>query len=103
MADLRMVARRQFAIWDWVTENRRLVLGRVEIAGAGEQVAAELGRMPAVLGLADFQGDFPYRGFSLSSDGKGFLTSVLAIKGDIWLMEDFDRRIGWLDRLLRRR
>jgi len=39
----------------------------------------------------------------LRPDGKSFLTSVLSIKGDIWTLEDFDRRIGWLDRLLRRR
>jgi hypothetical protein len=37
------------------------------------------------------------------SDGKNFLTSVLAIKGNIWLLQDFDRPIGWLHRLLRRR
>jgi hypothetical protein len=39
----------------------------------------------------------------MRSDGKSFLTSVLSIKGDIWLLEDFDRRISWVDRLLRRR
>ena len=85
-----------------MTENRRLVLGRVEIASEREQ-AADLGPLPAALDLADFQGDFPYRGFSMRPDGKSFLTSVLAIKGDIWLLQDFDRPIGWLDRLLRRR
>ena len=66
-------------------------------------MAADLGPLPAALDLADFQGDFPYRGFSMRSDGKSFLISVLAIKGDIWLLEDFDRRINWVDRLLRRR
>jgi Tol biopolymer transport system component len=86
-----------------VTEKRRLVLGRVEIADGREQAAADLGPLPAALDLADIQGDFPYRGFSMRPDGKTFLTSVLTIKGDIWLLEDFDRRISWVDRLLRRR
>ena len=86
-----------------MTENRRLVLGRVEIAGGREQATADLGPLPAALDLADVQGDFPYRGFSMRPDGRGFLTSVLTIKGDIWLLEDFDRRISWVDRLLRRR
>jgi hypothetical protein len=66
--------------------TRRLVLGRVEIAGAREQVAADLGPLPAALDLADFQGDFPYRGFSMRSDGKSFLTSVLAIL--LWRLLD---------------
>jgi hypothetical protein len=74
----------------------------VEIAPAREDVVADLGPLPAALDLANFQGDFPYRGFSLRPDGKSFLTSVLTVKGNIWLLEDFDRRTGWLDRLLRR-
>jgi hypothetical protein len=86
-----------------ITDNRHLALGRVDIARAREDVVADLGPLPAALDLADFQGDFPYRGFSLRPDGKSFLTSVLTIKGDLWLLEDFDRPIGWLDRLLRRR
>ena len=110
----RIVGQKQWLTYGWSqdgnslygigeTENRRLVLGRVEIASAREHVSADLGPLPAALDLADIQGDFPYRGFSMRSDGKSFLTSVLAIKGDIWLMEDFDRRISVLERLLRRR
>lgn len=110
----RIVSQKQWLTYGWspdgkalfgigATENRRLVLGRVEIDGARDQVAADLGPLPAAMDLADVQGDFPYRGFSMRPDGKSFLTSVLAIKGDIWLMEDFDRPISLLDRLLRRR
>ncbi len=83
--------------------NHHLVVGRIEIAAARETVVADLGLAPATLELAQFQSDFPYRGFSMHPDGKSFLTSVLTIKGDIWLLEDFDRRLGFLDRLLRRR
>jgi hypothetical protein len=75
--------------------------GMGEVYCAREDVVADLGPLPAALDLADFQGDFPYRGFSLRPDGKSFLTSVLTVKGDLWLLEDFDRRIGWLDSFLR--
>jgi eukaryotic-like serine/threonine-protein kinase len=110
----RIVSEKQWLTYGWsqdgnslygigATENRRLILGRVEIASAREQVAADLGPLPAGLDLADYQGDFPFRGFSMRADGKSFLTSVLSIKGDIWLLEDFDRRTSWIDRVLRRR
>jgi hypothetical protein len=69
---------------------------------AREDLVADLGPLPAALDLADFQGDFPYRGFSLRPDGRSFLTCVLTVKRDLWLLEDFDRRIVWLDRLLRK-
>jgi hypothetical protein len=65
-------------------------------------VVADLGPVPAALDLADFQGDFPYRGFSLRPDGNRFLTSVLTLKGNLWLLPNFDLRTGWLDRFLRR-
>jgi hypothetical protein len=110
----RVVSQKEWLTYGWskdgnflygigITENRHLALGRVEIAQAREEVVADLGLLPAALDLADFQGDFPYRGFSLRPDGKSFLTSVLAVKGDLWLLQDFDRRISLVDRLLRRR
>jgi hypothetical protein len=46
--------------------------------------------------------DFPYRGFSMHPDGRSFLTSVLRTNGDIWLLQNFDRRPNLLARLLRR-
>jgi hypothetical protein len=76
--------------------------GMGEVYRARENVVADLGPLPAALDMADFQGDFPYRGFSLRPDGKSFLTSVLTVKGDIWLLEDFDRRMGWMHRLIDR-
>jgi Tol biopolymer transport system component len=80
--------------------NRRLYVSRIEIASAREDVVTDLGPLPAAMDLARFADDFPYRGFSLHPDGKGFLTSAVDIKGDIWLLQDFDRRVGLLDRLL---
>jgi Tol biopolymer transport system component len=85
------------------SENRHLIIGRIDAAAARETVVADLGPVPAVLGLAQFQSDFPYRGFSLHPDGKSFLTSSFSVKGDIWLLENFEAHVGLLDRVLRRR
>ncbi len=41
-------------------------------------------------------------GFSLHPDGKHFLTSVGKWSFDIWMLEGFDRRKGWLSGLLHR-
>jgi len=84
------------------TANRHLAVWRIEIAAPRESVVTDLGPAPAALDLANAQSDFPYRGFSLHPDGKSFLTSVLNIKGDIWLLENFDRHLGLFDRLLRK-
>jgi dipeptidyl aminopeptidase/acylaminoacyl peptidase len=86
-----------------LSENRHLIIGRIDAASERETTVADLGPAPAVLDLAQYQSDFPYRGFSLRPDGKSFLTSALGIKGDIWLLENFDAHVGLLDRVLRRR
>jgi Tol biopolymer transport system component len=86
-----------------LSDNRHLIVGRIDGGSARETLVADLGPAPAVLDLAQYQSDFPYRGFSLRPDGKSFLTSALGIKGDIWLLENFDAKVGFLDRILRRR
>jgi Tol biopolymer transport system component len=82
-------------------ENRRLLLGRVDIA-TGKETIADLGPMPAAIDFGTTTGFFPYRGFSLHPDGKSFLTSVYRVKSHIWLMTDFDRPTRLLDRWWRR-
>jgi hypothetical protein len=86
-----------------LSDNRHLIVGGIDGGSARETLVADLGPAPAVLDLAQYQSDFPYRGFSLRPDGKSFLTSALGIKGDIWLLENFDAKVGFLDRILRRR
>jgi hypothetical protein len=86
-----------------LSENHHLVIGRIDAASERETTVADLGPAPAMLDLAQFESDFPYRGFSLHPDGKSFLTSALGIKGDIWLLENFDSKVGLMDRVLRRR
>ena len=110
----RIVSRREWLTYGWsksgsdlvgiaLSDKRRLLLGRIDISTAREDIVGDLGPLPAALDLAEYMTFFPYRGFSLSPDGKSFLTSVLRLQGDIWLLPDFDRRIGWVDRLLGRR
>jgi hypothetical protein len=71
-------------------ENRRFMLSSIDLASGRETQVADLGILPAI----DFGGivsELPYRGFSLHPDGKSFLTSVLRVKMQIYLMKDFDR------------
>ena len=83
--------------------NRRLVLSRIDIPSGREEIKGDLGPLPAALDLANYMTFFPYRGFSLNPDGRSFLTSVLRVQGDIWLLPNFDTRIALADRLLRSR
>ena len=83
-----------------LAENRHLLVSRIDFGTAKEDIVTDLGPMPAASDLAGFAQDFAYRGFSLHPGGKSFLTSALNITGDIWLLQDFDRRLSLTDRLL---
>jgi Tol biopolymer transport system component len=83
-------------------DNGRQVLGRIEIAQSKESKIADLGPVTVGMYLSDRLNTFPYRGFSLHPDGKSFLTSVLRVKTQIYLLENFDRRTRLIDRLLNR-
>ena len=72
------------------------MLSRLDVASGAEQEVADLGPIPPALALVDSLNEFAYRGFSLHPDGRSFLTSVLRIKTQIYLMRDFDRRHGSL-------
>jgi hypothetical protein len=41
-------------------------------------------------------------GFSLAPDGKSFATTVYHVKGDIWILEGFNKQLGLFDRLFRK-
>jgi len=83
-------------------DSRHLILRRLEIATEKESKIADLGPAPPGFDLANRQGTFWYRGFSLHPDGKSFLTSVYHMQAHIWLMEDFDRPTRLLDLLWKR-
>jgi len=83
-------------------DRRHLILRRLDIASGSESRIADLGPAPPGFDLANYQGNFWYRGFSLHPAGKSFLTSAYRMQSHIWLMEDFDRPSRLLD-LLRHR
>jgi hypothetical protein len=74
-----------------IDEHGRLMIARVDTATLKETKIADLGPQPAALTLGNSRGQFFYRGFSLHPDGKSFLTSMLRVKAQIYLMRDFDR------------
>ena len=65
----------------------------VDVKTGGEKRLATL-HLPPNVGEAT--------GFSLHPDGKRFATSIVRWPYDIWMLEGFDQRKSWLDRLLRR-
>ena len=82
-------------------EGRSLIVGRIDLQTGRETRVVDLGAAPASVDFGERQGNFPYRGFSMHPDGKSFLTSVLRVKGDVWLLENFDRPPDWWGRILR--
>jgi Tol biopolymer transport system component len=62
-------------------DDLHLQLGRLGIDGT-EHVMADLGIAPPAT--------VPLDGFSLSPDGKTLITSVLKLKGDLWMLEGFE-------------
>jgi Tol biopolymer transport system component len=83
-------------------ESRHLILRRLDITSGSESKITDLGPAPPGFDLANYQGNFWYRGFSMHPDGKRFLTSVYRMQAHIWLMEDFDRPLRLLELLWRR-
>ena len=82
--------------------KRRLLLEQIEVDSRRETTLPDLGPVPPEFDLAEPLSEFPYRGFNLHPDGKSFLTSVLRIRMQICVMKDFDRRVRFIDRWLRR-
>jgi hypothetical protein len=82
-------------------ENRRLVVSRVNVDTGAEKMLSDLGPAPADFRMGELQAEFSMRGFSLSPDGKSFLTSVYAEKGDIWIASGLRRQsgLGWWGRV----
>ena len=81
------------------TENRRLMLARIDVPSGRETTVADIGPLMASMNFAGFEGTFEYRGFSMYPNGKSFLTSVYRARMDIMLLRDFDkpaRLMDWL-------
>ena len=104
----RVVSQRVWETYGWskdggavfgisYTANRRLMLGRIDVATLKETQVADLGGIPPAFDLVDSLNDFAYRGFSLHPDGKSFLTSIFKMKTQIYLLKDFDRSVRLAD------
>ncbi len=82
-------------------DTRRLMLREADVDRGRERTLGDLGAVPEAFDLADSLNEFAYRGFSLHPDGKSFLTSMLKIRTQIYLMREFDRTISlwgqWFD------
>jgi Tol biopolymer transport system component len=64
-------------------DGGRLQLVAFDLATDTETVVAkDLGPSPP--------SDDPLEGFSLAPDGRSFLTSILRLRGDVWLLEGFE-------------
>jgi Tol biopolymer transport system component len=64
-------------------ENRRLLLFAIDAENSQQKLIGDLGPSPVLVS------DAPFAGFSLSPDGKSFLTSILRMKADLWMLENF--------------
>jgi Tol biopolymer transport system component/DNA-binding winged helix-turn-helix (wHTH) protein len=81
-----------------MAEGRRVVLAQIDVRSGIETVIGELGPYPAAFAYGSATAMIPFRGYSLSTDGKSFLTSIFRARGDIWLISGFDpapRRLFW--------
>jgi hypothetical protein len=59
----------------------------VSVRDGTESVIADLGGYPAAFSYGLSMGSLPLRGFTMASDGRSFLTSMLRAKSDIWVMD----------------
>ena len=77
------------------------MLREADVDRGRERTLGDLGAVPEAFDLADSLNEFAYRGFSLHPDGKSFLTSMLKIRTQIYLMREFYRTISlwsqWFD------
>jgi eukaryotic-like serine/threonine-protein kinase len=67
------------------SDARRLEL--VSMRGGVETVLADMGRYPAGYSYGMVLGALPLRGFTMSPDGRSFITSVIRPKSDIWIVD----------------
>ena len=108
MADVRLVERRSGSVRHCVRRERGFLsladLGKIDIAAGRDGNIADIGPVPAAFEFAEtIMNEFFYRGFSLNPDGKSFLTSVLRVKTQVYLVDYFDQPTRLADQLWRRR
>ena len=69
------------------SSDRKMEVVSVEIASGRESVLGSMGQYPASFTYGAALGSLPMRGFTMSADGGGFITSVLRAESDIWILK----------------
>jgi len=105
-AEERLVSREPWIVHTWSRDSRsllairqtdafRLQLAALDVATGAERILVpDLGPVPPTTP--------PLRGFSLSADGTRLLTSIARLRGDIHVLDGFERPAGVWRRLTRR-
>jgi eukaryotic-like serine/threonine-protein kinase len=71
------------------TDTRHLVLESVDPETFQEKRITDFGPVPASMRYGELNGTTAFRGYSMSPDGRTFLTSVFRATSDIWMLEGF--------------
>jgi hypothetical protein len=77
-----------------------LELTAVNVLSRRPRVVSKLGPLPASFSYSAATGASSIQGFSLAPDGRTVTTSFLRAESDIWLLEGFNRKLGFFERYL---
>jgi hypothetical protein len=72
-------------------EQFHLMLFSIDLKRGSEALLSDLGLSPPTI--------TPLLGFSLAPDGKSFASSTPRVKGDLWILDGFESRPSWSERL----
>ena len=73
------------------SEDRHLLVVEVTLADKKERIISDLGPAPLILSST------PMVGFSLSPDGKSFVTSLYHASSELWMLENFNQPSGFFN------
>jgi Tol biopolymer transport system component len=74
------------------SEDRHLLVVEVSVADKKERIISDLGPAPLIVS------NTPMVGFSLSPDGKSFVTSQFHASSELWMLENFNQPSGFFKR-----
>ncbi|HYO83897.1 MAG TPA: protein kinase [Bryobacteraceae bacterium] len=96
-AGRKQVGTGEWLVHGWAADGRKIFgvrraghtieLVSVDVVNGAEQLLANLGDYPAEFALGQAIGLRPFRGWTVAPDGRGFVTSVLGVDSDLWLLE----------------
>ncbi|HET7710447.1 MAG TPA: protein kinase [Thermoanaerobaculia bacterium] len=100
-----LLAEESWRAYDWARDGKsiiaiafddlfRLMLIRVDVPSGRQTLLSDLGISPP--------SEHPYQGMSVTPNGKSAITSVLRLRGDLWVLEGWEKKPSVLASLLRR-